>query len=84
MLAVGPSFQKRGVGRALVRWGTDLARADPGGPLPAFLEASVTGEQFYRKIGFLTLGWDELPDPDAPQGVCKWPYMCTCAPAVTE
>ena len=75
MLAVDPTAWKTGVGRSLVQWGIDQAQQESMGSHICFLEASVSGEAFYHKLGFETVGWDSINDKDAPDGVCSWPYM---------
>jgi predicted N-acetyltransferase YhbS len=75
MLVVDGAVWKRGIGRKLVQWGLDQAQQDALGPADVYLTASLLGEAFYWKLGFRTLGWDYVKDVDAPDGVCKWPFM---------
>jgi GNAT superfamily N-acetyltransferase len=49
LLCVHPDFQRRGVGKELVRWGLRQA-ADLG--LTVHLEASPEGIPLYRSLGF--------------------------------
>ena len=48
-LAVSPTHQRRGIGGALLTWGTSTATKDR---LPIALEASVVGRGVYMKHGF--------------------------------
>lgn len=50
MLATDPKHQRRGAGRKLLKWGTDLA--DESRVLPCYLEASEMGQPLYRSLGF--------------------------------
>jgi len=52
LLCVHPDFQRRGVGKELVRWGLRQA-ADLG--LTVHLEASPEGIPLYRSLGFKTV-----------------------------
>ncbi len=49
MLFTDPSYQKRGAGAMMVKWGTDLADHLM---LPAWVEASEIAAPLYRKNGF--------------------------------
>ncbi|KAF2765597.1 acyl-CoA N-acyltransferase [Teratosphaeria nubilosa] len=49
ILAIDPAYQRRGVGGALVRWGTD--KADKLG-VEAVVESSIFGKGLYEKNGF--------------------------------
>ncbi|KAH9830691.1 GNAT family acetyltransferase like protein [Teratosphaeria destructans] len=49
ILAIDPAYQRRGVGGALVRWGTD--KADELG-VETVVESSVFGKGLYEKHGF--------------------------------
>lgn len=42
--------QRRGAGKMLLRWGTDIA--DEVETLPCYLEASVAGRRLYSAFGF--------------------------------
>jgi len=64
-----------GVGRHLLQWGMNRAKEEKSGQVPCFLEASVIAERFYQKFGFETVAWDHVVDKEAPDGICKWPYM---------
>ena len=49
MLDCHPDHQRKGAGRLLVNWGTEIA--DKEG-LPCYLEASPAGLRLYRNVGF--------------------------------
>ncbi|KAL6721892.1 hypothetical protein ACLMJK_000997 [Lecanora helva] len=51
MLATDPEHQRRGAGRMLLQWGTDLA--DRPVSLPCYLEASDKGRPLYQSQGFV-------------------------------
>lgn len=59
VLATDPAHMRKGAGKLLVRFGTDLA--DELG-LPCFLEGSPEGEGLYRSCGFEPVGviWMDL------------------------
>lgn len=59
----------------LVQWGINEAQDDPAGPVDSFLEASLMGEAFYHKLGFVTLGWDCIMEDGAEKELCRWPYL---------
>lgn len=48
VIAVHPSFQRRGIGEMLFRFGTDIAR-EAG--LPVYIESSKDAERLYEKNG---------------------------------
>ncbi|KAK5110049.1 hypothetical protein LTR62_006293 [Meristemomyces frigidus] len=50
ILTIDPAFQRRGVGAALVQWGTE--KADELG-VEAVVESSVPGKGLYEKNGFV-------------------------------
>lgn len=50
MLTTDPKHQRRGAGKMLLRWGTDIA--DESRVLPCYLEGSPTGHAMYRSAGF--------------------------------
>lgn len=57
-LSTNPKHQRRGAGKMLVDWGTQIA---DDMHLPIYLEASLQGEPLYRKCGFERRGvwkWD--------------------------
>ncbi|KAK0634203.1 acyl-CoA N-acyltransferase [Immersiella caudata] len=54
ILAVDPSYQRRGIGRKLVRWGLDQAAAAEGQKV--FLIATPEGKPLYESLGFQVLG----------------------------
>ena len=59
-VAVAPAAQGRGLGRALVRHGLELARADG---CPAFLETGTARNvPFYESFGFQVVGQQPAPD----------------------
>lgn len=72
LLVIDPSFQRRGLGTKLVKWGT--GRADKEG-IDAWLESSPMGKGAYLKAGFRVLGMDQLAEPKATRGFVDWPYM---------
>jgi GNAT superfamily N-acetyltransferase len=51
-LSVSPAFQRRGVGSALLKWGTDLADA---GSTFAWVHSSAGAWRAYAKAGFKTI-----------------------------
>ncbi|KAI4163547.1 MAG: hypothetical protein LQ342_002819 [Letrouitia transgressa] len=52
MLDTHPDHQRKGAGRQLVKWGTDIA--DEAG-LPIYLEATPSGLKLYRSMGFVDI-----------------------------
>ncbi|KAI1844477.1 hypothetical protein JX265_010028 [Neoarthrinium moseri] len=52
VIAVHPSYQRRGAARALIEWGIDLCDRSN---LPIYLESSPTTMPLYKKMGFVTL-----------------------------
>ncbi|KAJ5670176.1 uncharacterized protein N7477_005539 [Penicillium maclennaniae] len=56
MCAVDPSYQRKGIARALVQWGLDEARRRDN--LEAITEASSMGRHVYEKMGFQAEGPD--------------------------
>ena len=48
---VDPEAQGKGVGKALLKWGTSQSDASEP-PLPCYLEASEAGQPVYESIGF--------------------------------
>ena len=50
MLATDPKHHRRGAGRRIVKWGTDVADKSKG--LPCYLEASHVGVPLYERMGF--------------------------------
>jgi len=73
LLDTHPSYERRGVGSQLVKWGTD--RADEDG-LPAWLEATPTGYGLYIRHGFEGVG-DLISDltKHGGQGLYKTVFM---------
>lgn len=61
ILAIDPAYQRRGVGDALVKWGT--AKADKMG-VETVVESSVFGKGLYEKNGFVFQGDVELHVPE--------------------
>ncbi|KAI1945161.1 hypothetical protein LOZ57_004459 [Ophidiomyces ophidiicola] len=51
-LAVDPVYQRRGIGKLLVKWGIEQARREK---VPIGLEASPKGKGLYEKLGFRTV-----------------------------
>jgi predicted N-acetyltransferase YhbS len=49
LLAVDPTFNRQGAGRALVQWGVERAASTN---LPVFICASEQGERLYSALGF--------------------------------
>ena len=64
ILTIDPAYQRRGVGDALVKWGTKLAD-DMG--VEAVVESSVFGRGLYEKNGFVFVKDVVMRAPDA-----KW------------
>lgn len=58
------AHQGKGVGSALLRWGTELADGEGEGGLPVWLEASPEGYGLYRKFGFEDVEVQDLPIGD--------------------
>lgn len=52
MLDTHPDHQRKGAGRQLVKWGTDIA--DEAG-LPIYLEAAPQGLKLYQSMGFVDI-----------------------------
>ncbi|KAH8904668.1 acyl-CoA N-acyltransferase [Coniochaeta sp. PMI_546] len=57
ILAVDPEYQGRGVGRMLVQWGIEQAKAQGKG---LFLSATPAGKPFYSRLGLKDVGAFEL------------------------
>lgn len=59
-LATLPTYQRRGLGSRLVKWGLDMVETDvkakPGEMDGAYLVASPAGSSTYRKTGFVEVG----------------------------
>ncbi|ORY06770.1 acyl-CoA N-acyltransferase [Clohesyomyces aquaticus] len=70
LLHTDPDFQKRGAGRALLRWGT--TKADTVG-LPVYLESSPAGHPFYLKHEFADI--DRFDLDLRPFGGPEEPYI---------
>ncbi|KAL1967447.1 hypothetical protein VTN77DRAFT_3232 [Rasamsonia byssochlamydoides] len=51
-VAVHPAYQRRGIGRLLVRWGMEHADVEC---VPVGLEANVTRTKLWEKLGFMTI-----------------------------
>ena len=49
LLATLPTHQRRGLARAQIKWGLDLADRER---LFVFLESTPTGEKLYKRLGF--------------------------------
>lgn len=52
-MAVDPSFQRRGIGAALLRWGLEQAARER---VPVLLFGSAKGAPLYQKLGFEDIG----------------------------
>ncbi|KAK6525264.1 hypothetical protein TWF694_005410 [Orbilia ellipsospora] len=65
ILVVDPSYQRRGIGEALVKWGVKKARKDN---IPSALEASVAGKKVYSKCGFEEMRVLDAYHPDVANG----------------
>ena len=57
ILAVGPEWQRMGVGRKLLEWG--LEKADREG-LECWIEASPAGKPLYEKVGWREVGFTDV------------------------
>ncbi|KAJ9150121.1 Acyl-CoA N-acyltransferase [Coniochaeta hoffmannii] len=57
ILAVDPAYQGRGVGKILVQWGIDKAKAQGKG---IFLSATPAGKPFYKRMGLQDAGAFEI------------------------
>lgn len=57
VLAVHPSYQRRGIGQMLLQWGIDQASAES---VPIGLEATPEGLKLYERKGFKTVRWVEF------------------------
>ncbi|KLJ07947.1 hypothetical protein EMPG_16574 [Blastomyces silverae] len=53
ILAIHPSYQRRGIGKLLVQWGIEQGKAEN---VPVGLEPSLMGIGLYKKLGFRDLG----------------------------
>ncbi|PHH90542.1 hypothetical protein CDD83_3347 [Cordyceps sp. RAO-2017] len=58
LLATRPDYQRRGYGRAIVSWGTDLARKKH---VPACVQAASRAYVLFSGLGFVDLGLVPLP-----------------------
>lgn len=65
-LSVAPEAQRRGVGRALLRWGVE--RGEEEG-VPVVLESSEAGRGLYAGAGFEVVGWQTFEGRDYRQPV---------------
>jgi GNAT superfamily N-acetyltransferase len=53
MLSVDPAYQGRGIGKMLLQWGIEQARAQGTG---LYLSATPAGRPFYERIGLKDAG----------------------------
>lgn len=65
-MSVAPEYQGKGIGGALVRWGTD--KADEDG-VYCLVSSSMDGYHVYEKAGFVEVGRQDLCLDDYAQGV---------------
>jgi GNAT superfamily N-acetyltransferase len=79
ILAIDPAYQRRGVGSALVKWGTD--KADEMG-VDAVVESSVFGKGLYQKNGFVFIKDVEIPRPEKWREFAPSRYAWLIRPAV--
>lgn len=56
-VAVDPAYQGRGVGRMLVQWGIEKAKAEGKG---LYLAATPAGKPFYTRLGLEEVGGFEI------------------------
>ena len=68
MIAVSPKYQSRGVGSALIRWGT--SRADADGVF-CWVHASDAGHKMFAKQGFKELGKLQVDLDEYASGPCE-------------
>ena len=81
-ISVHPDFQGKGVGRALVRWGTERADRDGVG---CWVQSSMDGSKVFEKEGFTEVdrletdlgGWAEgvVREGGGSWGEYVWKYM---------
>lgn len=64
LVVVDPTYQGKGVGRALIEWGTSHADAS-GPPMPCYLESSEAAIKVYEKLGFESVEELEMFESDA-------------------
>ena len=57
ILGVDPAYQGRGVGKMLVQWGIEQAKAQGKG---IFLTATPVGKPFYKRMGLHDAGAFEI------------------------
>ncbi len=71
LVAVLPEHQGKGVGKALVEWGTNWAdKYDP--PLVVALQAHKGSTRLYEKTGFVTAIESEMEDTESESGKIHW------------
>ncbi|KAF2490212.1 acyl-CoA N-acyltransferase [Lophium mytilinum] len=69
-IIVDKSFQRRGIGQLLLKWGFDHAREEK---IPVSLTAAKAGEALYRKVGMRYVGdWKWGPKPEMQAKCFRW------------
>ncbi|KAF2802553.1 uncharacterized protein BDZ99DRAFT_468786 [Mytilinidion resinicola] len=69
-ILVDQSFQRRGVGQLLLKWGFEQARVEQ---IPVSLAATKAGEALYFKVGMRHVGkWKWGPKPEMESKLFRW------------
>ncbi|KAI9810760.1 MAG: hypothetical protein M1827_006098 [Pycnora praestabilis] len=69
VLAIAPSFGRRGIGKQLLDWGLDIATKED---VPVALLASPKGQGLYLKNGFRIVGYNEWAADNIKEPVMLW------------
>lgn len=69
VLAVRPTFQRRGIGSVLLAWGLEQAAFHD---LPVVVAATSVGEGLYRKHGFTETGRLHFPATNFSWAAMVW------------
>jgi N-acetylglutamate synthase-like GNAT family acetyltransferase len=69
MVVVHPAYWRRGHGKALVKWGLELAETDG---VESAVFGTIAGEQLYLSLGFVRVSVLSLKDEEEPPNELEW------------